>query len=82
MGRCISDAVSEIRDKRELTLALFSFFGEITIKKFSKILEYTHSIQYVCLRINELLRGVNMCRQYFYRNKNLSDKRNAGFSWR
>ena len=81
MGRCISDAISEIRDKRELTLALFSFFGEITIKKFSKILEYTHSIQYVCLRINELLRGVNMCRQYFYRNKNLSYKQNGSFSW-
>ena len=80
MGRCISDAVSEIRDKRELTLALFSFFGEITIKKFSKILAYTHSIQYVCLRINELLRDMNMCRQYFYRNKNLSDKQNKGFS--
>ena len=49
MERCIPDAVSEIRDKRELTLALFSFFGEITIKKFSKMLEYTHSIQLVCL---------------------------------
>ena len=49
MERCISGAVSKIRDKRELTLALFSFFGKITIKKFSKILVYTHSIQPVCL---------------------------------
>ena len=33
MGRCISDAISEIRDKRELTLALFSFLGENYDKK-------------------------------------------------
>ena len=79
MGRCISGIVSEIRGKRESILSLFSFFGKITIKKFSKILVYTHSIQYVCSEINELLRDMNMCQQYFYRNKNLSDKQNVGF---